>query len=454
MVSFMTWTADDQRSALGGDPDLEITGDTTMTVDLSKAKRLTATVDGVATEANAVGLTYSQTPRRGVGWTDFAYAWGDPAKEWNVFLLPVDGAGVGGFHAYAAFGLDAPGSAPSPYVYDLIKDYGNGIPEDPAYHVDAAGKAALVEIDQHFGKVDVPDPDTAHKRYGLGPDGEFLAESSTDGLSGDRTDHVSPGFRWIDEAFWNGTVSQEPAMEYAAGSRQDKVWLRQPLHSDWYDATTGSPSGCQPATPSRTRGNLHVELVTLTDRHGRFDCLLDGYGLDAVRTLTLERDGQVIGRTGAAYGDFPIPRKASTYRLTYDLDASTVLPVSSRVTTSWTFRSAGPAGSDSIRLPLLSVDYALPLDPSNHPTPSGTATFTVRQTNGIRPQAITSFTVATSLDGGATWQPATVHRDADGSFRAPMPQPAAGQSVSLRVSAHGSAGSAVDQTVVAAYRPA
>jgi subtilisin family serine protease len=452
MASFMSWTAGDQRAALGGDPDLDVAGDTSLRVDLSQAKRLTASVDGVATEAGSVGLTYLQTARRGAGWSDFAFAWGDAAKDWNVFLAPNSGAAIGTFRAYAAFGLDAPGSAQSPYLYDLIHPYGNGVPNDPAYRVSAAEQATLARIDQHFNQLDIPDSVTQHKRYGFSPEGVFLAENSTGPLSGDRTDYVSSGFTWSDEAFWNGTVTQEGMSRYAPGSRQDKTWVRQPLHSDWYDDPNGSASGCAPLAPARTSGSLHVDLVTLTDQHERFDCLADGFGLDIKRTLTLQRNGQTVGESDNSIADFTIPRQTADYRLTYDIDTSAVLPVSTRVSTSWTFRSAGPNGTGSSPLPLLSVDYALPLDTANHPTASGAAIFTVRQAHGVRVQAVSSFNLATSLDGGDSWQSVPVNRSGDGTYRAQLPQPTAGGTVSLRVTAQGNAGSGIEQTVIDAYR--
>ena len=452
MASFMSWADDDERAALGGDPDVDVAADTAVNVDLSRAKPLTAAVDGVPTEAGSVGLTYLQTARRGPTWSDFAFAWGDAAKHWNVFLAPDSGAGIGTFRAYAAFGLAAPGSGPSPYLYDLIHPFGNGIPADPAYRVTAAEQATLARIDQHFNRLDTADSETQHKRYGFSPDGAFLAENSTGQLSGFRTDYVSSGFAWSDEAFWNGIVTQEAKARYAPGSRQSKVWIRQPLHSDWYDDPSGSASECAPAAPSRTSGNLHVELVTLTDQHERFDCLADGFDLDLDRTLTLERDGQRVGGVDGSIADFAVPRQAGDYRLTYDVDTSAVLPVSTRVTTSWTFRSAGPRGTGSSPLPLLSVDYALPLDTANHPVAGGTATFTIRQAHGVRAQAVTGFTLAASLDHGATWQSVPVDRTGGGAYQARLPQPAAGQTVSLRVAGHGDAGSGVEQTVIDAYR--
>ena len=450
MGSFMAWGDADERSAMAGDPDVAITADTSLTLDLSKAKRLTASVDGVATEANSIGLTYIQMPRRGAGWTDFAFAWGEAAKAENVFVAPNSGTGIGTFRAYAAFGLDAPGSGHSPYLYDLIHPYGNGIPAEPAHRVTAAEQATLARIDQRFNRLDAPESVTTHKRYGFSEEGVFLAENSTGPLSGDRVDYVSSEFAWVDEAFWDGIVTQESPARYEPGSRQEKVWVRQPLRSDWFDDPAGSQSSCAPAAPSRTSGNLHVELVTLTDQHQRFDCLSDGWGLDMTRTLTLQRDGQTVGEVEGSIADFTVPRQAAGYRLTYDVDTSRQLPVSTRVTTSWTFRSAGPRGTDSVPLPLLSVDYALPLDEANHPV-AGQTTFTVNQAHGVRAQAIRSFGLSVSLDQGATWQTVPVSR-AGGAYQAQLPEPAAGQTVSLRVTAQGDAGSGIEQTIINAYR--
>ncbi|WP_230686326.1 S8 family serine peptidase [Catellatospora vulcania] len=444
------------RMGLVGDPDVAVVADTALVLDGARAKPVTAAVDGVATVPNAVGLTYEQTPRHGPGWSDFAFAWGEDARKGSVFATPAAGPGIGTFDAYASYSLVAPGDGPSPYLYDLIRPLGHGIPDDLAYRVGSAEQARLARIDQRFHLMDIEETYVGHKRYGYSPSGEYIAEASTEGLSGDRVDYVTPGFAWKDEAFYNagigyGVVTQESKRTYTPRSRQQKVWVRQPLRPDWYDDPTPSSSGCVPAPVRRTRGILHVELVDLTDEHQRFDCLGWGDGWSATtRTLTLHRNGALLGQHPESFGDFTVPSGAATYRLTYDLDASALLPVSTRVTTAWTFRSAAPAGTGSAPVALLSVDYALPLDVANRPT-GGVAGFTIRQAHGVPRQDITSFRLWTSLDDGKTWQPAAVTADGDG-FGATLPTPSAGQSVSLRVKVGASAGSAVEQTIIRAYR--
>jgi hypothetical protein len=425
LASLTSWSPDDQRAVLGGDPDLAVTGDTTVQVDAARARPVTATVPGVETKAGALGLTYEQTARRGPAWGDYAYAWGDTAQ---VSAIPNDGAGVGAYQVYGGFSLDAANGD----LYDLVHDYGNGIPADPAYRVSAAEKATLARIDQHFYRVDAPGSVTGHKRYGLSPAGDFIAERGTDSVDGDRTDYVTPGYVWLDEAFWNGNVSQEGARTYAPGSRQEKTWFRQPLHADWYD-DPASPSGCRPAQPTRTSGNIHVELNSLIDQHDRFDCL----GGDLPVTLSLERDGQPAGSSKYWFGDFSVPKKAAAYRLTYDVDAGQMLPVSTHTSTSWTFRSAGPSGTASTPLPLLSVDYNLAL-----------GAFTIKQARGVRAQHVTAFTLSTSLDRGKTWQLVRTDCAGPGVYRATLPKPGAGQKVSLKVTARADGGSGIEQTII------
>jgi len=434
--------AERQRVALTGDPDITIDRDTAVVLDAASARPVGMAVEGVKTDASAVGILYEQRARRGTGWDDFAYAWGEDARQGSVFAVPMEQPGVGEFRAYTAAGLVAPNSV----LYDVIHTHPSGL-SDLFHVVGPAERASLIRIDQRFHQLDSPDSATGHKRYGLAPSGLFVLENFTTAVSGDRVDYLSPGYSWIDEAFYaGGVVTQESTRTYAPGSRHKKVWVRQPLRPDWYDSADASPSGCVPAPPSRTRGSLHFELVELTDQHQRFACF--DWGGEAQRQLALYRDGKLLASAASPVADFAVPAPAATYRLTYDLDLSALLPVSTRVSTAWTFRSAAPRSTASVPLPLLSVDYALPLDALNHPR-GGPAEFRVDQANGVPRQKITSFRLWASLDDGATWQLVRVRSLGGDRYQATLPP---GAAVSLRVSVKASAGSAFDQTIIRAYR--
>jgi hypothetical protein len=442
------------RMALIGDPDLTVTRDTDLLIDATTAQQLRGSVDGVATEAGQLGATYLQEAENGeFASSDFAAAWGADARDGGVYVMPMRKPGIGRFEAYISFGLHAPGDRPSPYQYDLIRTLTDGIPADQTYRWTAADQARLARIDQSFRILDRPGSVTAHKRYGLTADHLFALESYTEGVSGDRTDYVSPGYFYIDEAFYDGAVTQEAPRWVRSGSRESKVWVRQPLRPDWFDDPAAPTSGCTPRPVSRTRGNLRVELVELADQHQRFSCHAGDpdWETRTTRKLTLHRDGQLVGAVDGSLADFTIPRQAGDYRLAYHLDTGGLLPVSTRVDTAWTFRSAGPAGTGTAPVALLSVDYALPLDVANKPA-DGIATFAVRQAHGVPAQKITTFELWTSVDDGATWQPVPTRPGGAGAFTARLPKPAAGQAVSLRVKASADGGSGIEQTIIRAYQ--
>jgi subtilisin family serine protease len=434
------WEGDpfvDGRMILVGDPDVTVAGDTAVVMDGARAVPVKVAVDGVETTPEALGISFEQFGRRGFGWSDFAYAWGEQATRDSVYAAPMDEPGLGTFSAYTMAGLTAKGS-----FYDLIKEHERGIPADPSYTATAAEQARLVRIDQRFHRLDSPESVTSHKRYGVSEAGGLISESYTDQVYGDRTDYLSPGFAWIDEAFYDGLVTQEAVRRYEPGSRHEKEWVRQPLRPDWYDDPTPALSGCTPNPVSRTRGNLHVEIVPMTDQHQRFTCFEQG-----TASMSLHKDGAKVGEVAGSFGDFAIPAGAGTYRLTHEVDNSGWLPVSTRVSTAWTFRSTGPSGTGSARVPLLSVDYTLPLDVDNKPA-GDTAAFTVHQSHGVDRQEVTSFAFWTSVDGGATWQSVPVVRGEGDRYTAKVP---VGPAVSLRVRAAASAGSVIDQTIINAY---
>lgn len=97
--------------------------------------------------------------------------------------------------------------------------------------------------------------------------------------------------------------------------------------------------------------------------------------------MRLYLSGKLIGTARNFAGTFAVPPQARTYRLTYTDDWSKVLPVSTKTMTTWTFRSARPAGIAQVGIPLLLVRYHLPLNLDNHPVGS-TAILTVTRVAG------------------------------------------------------------------------
>ncbi|MEU8333753.1 S8 family serine peptidase [Micromonospora sp. NPDC048839] len=432
------------ETTLVGETDLNVTGNRSVTLDPARAKPVTATVDGVATTATKIDFTNVQTASNGLSWWNQISGYGT-ATAVRSSALPKPG--VGSLRSWAAVNLGAPAGTAKPYRYNLVHEYPNGVPADPAYRVNAAEQAKLARIEERFHQTDSEGMVTQLIRSGFTPDGVPVTETHEGNLPPYRTDYLSPGYHWADEGVYGGLSAQEAPRSYQPGSRQAKVWARQPLHSGWYDDPAGAGHSCATA-PSRTRGNLHIDLVTLTDQHQRADCL-QGDSIGVNRTLSLYRDGKLVDERNRPLADFTVPQRMADYRLDLDVDTSLILPISTKVNTSWTFRSAGPDGTGSVPLPLLALDYALPMDTTNHVT-GATAELAVRQAHGVKAQKVTSFQVWTSTDDGVTWTSARVTASGD-SYRVALPKVNAGQAVSLRVKAAANGGSGIDQTIIRAY---
>ncbi|MBN1174158.1 MAG: S8 family serine peptidase, partial [Micromonosporaceae bacterium] len=443
-VNDYDFEADIWRTALAGDPDVTVAADASVTLDGAAARPFDVTVEGVGTRRLATVLGFTQTARRGQSWSNFAGWWsGMGGGTDGALVVPMELVGIGTFTADRYASLGAP-EEPSPYLYDLYYT-GRSFTGEP-HVVTRAEQATLAQVTHRFSRLDIDGSVTGHKRYGLNVAGDLFGENATDAVGATRVDYLTPGV-WLDEAFYSGiqeypTVTQEPQRTVAAGAREEKSWVRQPLHTDWLDAVE-SPSTCKPETVTRTVGNLSVQLAQLVDAHNRFDCLYEDV---PNRRLALYRNGVKIGEATEPYGNFTIPRRESVYRLTYDLDFGVPQAVASAVSTAWTFRSSGADTS----VPLLSLDYDLPLDAANHPM-SGIATMTVHQMGHVVPR-LRSAEVFTSVDDGVTWTAAKVQLHGN-RLTAQLPTVTTG-AVSLRVRAVANQGSEIEQTMIRAYRAA
>ncbi|MDG4781962.1 S8 family peptidase [Micromonospora sp. WMMD961] len=436
--------SDVQESTLTAAGDLDVHADRSVTLDPAQARPVTATVDGMPTKTTRTDVTTFQTAVNGLPWWHQISGFGTATAVRSVAIPKPT---IGSRRTWAAVNMDSPAGTAKPYRYNIVHEYADGVPADPSFRVTRAEQARLARIDELFHQTDSPEMYTTFVRFGETPDGVPVTQTFEGVMPPSRTSYLSPEIVWADEGVYGGLAAVEAPRRYLPGSRQSKVWARQPLHSDWYDDPAGADWSCA-TPPSRTRGNLHLDMVTLTDQHQRADCL-QGEAIGVKRKLSLYRNGKLVDERSGPFGDFTVGQSMADYRVTLDVDTSLILPISTTVNTSWTFRSAGPDGTGSVPLPLLAVDYALPMDHDNHPV-DGTAELAVRQAHGVRAQKVTSFQVWTSTDDGATWKTARVTGSGD-SYRVALPKATAGQAISLRVKATANGGSGIDQTIIRAY---
>ncbi|MFG2003965.1 hypothetical protein ACGFNU_32890 [Spirillospora sp. NPDC048911] len=119
------------------------------------------------------------------------------------------------------------------------------------------------------------------------------------------------------------------------------------------------------------------------------------------------RDGEPVGESDIpAAGAFAAPPEAATYRL--DIEAACDHPdwkLSTRATSSWTFRSAQTARSTA--LPLMAVRFVPELDDLNRAPAAKPFMFPVRVVHqpGSTSARVTSLTVEAATDGNVAAGP-------------------------------------------------
>ena len=166
---------------------------------------------------------------------------------------------------------------------------------------------------------------------------------------------------------------------------------------------------------------------------------------------SLQADGKEIpddyGYSPIDLTEYTVPAEDSAYRLTVDASRDpAVYPVSTRVRTEWTFRSATTPEDENTRLPLSVVRFSpdLSLASTAKAGQRFAVPFTVEGAAAGQRPAKLAFEV--SYDDGATWK----HAKAVGTHLA-LTHPAAAGSVSLRAKLTDRAGNTLVQTIERAY---
>ncbi|WSQ10670.1 S8 family serine peptidase [Streptomyces sp. NBC_01231] len=168
-------------------------------------------------------------------------------------------------------------------------------------------------------------------------------------------------------------------------------------------------------------------------------------------TSSLQADGKEIPD---GYGppidltEYTVPAQDSAYKLTVDASRDpAVYPVSTRVRTEWTFRSATTPENGNTALPLSVIRFSpdLSLSSTAKAGKRFSVPFTVQGAAAGQRPAKLAFEV--SYDEGTTWQPTK----AVGGTHLSLKHPAKAGSVSLRAKLTDRAGNTLAQTIERAY---
>ncbi|MEV4758408.1 S8 family serine peptidase [Micromonospora sp. NPDC049559] len=442
-------------STLLAQPRLDLTGAQTVALDARLAKPVNVTVTGPAA--------------RGV-WGEFSAR--TRAADLPGVSLEMNMGSLSGFdRAYT--GRVGPDQAVDDFSAKISGVLAQPNPDGSldgspfAYHLAWFRDGRMFDgLDRHLSPANLATVRESYAAQGTGTVGTTTAVATAAGLDGNFTTVVLPiplpftrteyfntdgGIRWS-RILQEGlpatglpriqTTVEQPDVAYRAGQGYDERWNRGVF----------GPSLAAPTSPSawvsRRGDTIHAAPPLFSDGSGR---LVSGRVSNP--HIALYRDGKPLAEAAALSGDFTVPADDASYRLQLDTERVAPFALTTRQSVAWTFRSAHVAGDQPVRLPLSVVRFTPTLDERNG-APAG-VTYRVPISVGTQPGSAAGTpqrpTVQVSFDDGQTWR-ATPVLGETGNWYAMVPHPAADGYVSLRAKAADSAGNAVEQTIIRAYR--
>jgi hypothetical protein len=177
----------------------------------------------------------------------------------------------------------------------------------------------------------------------------------------------------------------------------------------------------------------------------------------AQTSARIYRDGELVASGPYAVGYFNVGVAGpATYRVELDMPQGRPgWTVGTESYSAWTVKSARPATTDSVPLPVLNAHWDLDLDPTNA-APAGRV-FPLRlragTQDGAPPVPVTAAKAWVSYDDGGTWK-ALPLLGSDGSYSTVVRQPALKDTVgyaALKYEVTDANGSTMEQTLYHAY---
>ena len=435
-----------------GDPEVEVTGPTTFTLDARRAEPVTTGIEGVATDPNFVDLGWTRLDASGSYGLGSSFTVGQELAENGLFAEPTDPAPTGQFEVELRTRLLPAGSgspATAATLYDLLL-YGDRVPDPPSWVLSAAERARLARATGHYRALN-DNADYQDVRVGFAPL-QFFAGGGYEPVAVPRTrvEYLSPApILWIHDAIWYGGQAfidfLGPWRDYRPGERTDEWWFGAPLHAMGYG--------------DRGADWMFVGVADLRDTGGH-----NGYPWEwsedpvATQAFRLYRNGRLLASAAREpFLQVAVPATRASYRVERDLNLRGLTRLANVSRTRWWFNSAAPAGQDPYALlPLLAVDYqAAPLGGRNGAVAGRPVTIDLRvaRQEGAPASEVVATQLWSSTDDGATWRKVGLKRIGAGHYRGVLQGPSlrAGTYVSLRAWARDATNSRIDQTLVRAF---
>ncbi|MFI0446820.1 hypothetical protein [Actinomadura sp. 6N118] len=348
----------------------------------------------------------------------------------------------------------------SPYQYNLYYPTTGRLPAHPIYTARERDLAA-VRVRYRGAGGDLPSSLLTETVGFGGPSGGWYVPIPAPTT---RTEYFSTGPRFTREVinpFDDGRpLIQTETRTYRPGERREETMYKGVMGPSFATPPRDEDHPGRPAWAYRDGDTVDVAIQAFSDTEPGHYGYGQPYGPSCTQgSARLLRDGKTVGESDLpAAGAFTAPPEAGIYQL--DIEAACDHPewkLSTRVTSSWTFRSAH--ASRPTALPLMAVRFLPELDDVNQAPAGKPFTFPVRVEHqpGVRVEhqprstsaQVTSLTVEASTDEGQQWQPVRIRKDGD-HWVAELHNPPKGK-VSLRATAKDADGNTVAQTIQNAY---
>lgn len=362
------------------------------------------------------------------------------------------------------------GTARSPYLYDVMQVSRQRIPAKVVHTVSEANSAVIRTTYADNGGL----PWASEQRFARRPYQDFtwLQYARYVPTGFERAEYVSAGDTAWEHKVHHETFSQDRELNVGMRNAPRTYRAGEQLKETWQGAVV-RPSIPRGAGLASVRdGNvLALRIPEFTDSgSGHWSPKIEGAseggpgvrkpGAGAAQSgdtvkAALFRDGTQIAGAGSSRTNFEVPAEAADYRLDVSTArASGEWAYGTATDTSWSFRSA--AAGEARLLPLLQLDYTVPVDEHNEVGPGRThgVRLAVRAQDGLAAPKGVVMQVEASYDDGRTWSRAPLRDRGANAFEAEVKRPSGVRGdayVTLRVSARDAAGNSVRQTVTRAY---
>jgi subtilisin family serine protease len=418
------------------EPAITVSGTAEYVFDARDGVRPGITVDEPDAEAADARISAKMT----ADWGEVGYDIYLPSLD-EAMVRPSRTRAAGRFTFVLETALAKPGGSgqdfhASPFSYHLRKRYTSGdVPANLTSHM--SDEQLTKVISEHA----VGPPDQIGIRDG------FL----TMPLPHTLTEYYTPNEEWYpyfaeasstDTSVWSGYSDTATPVVYELG---------ETVRERWNVGVFGPSLPPDPDVPG-THVFRQGDVISLSlAMYGDQSPHREGLWESATASLSLHRGDELIGESPGAWGEFTVPPDVSTYtvRVVSDRDG----PLSTRISSTWTFPSGHTETGARTPIPLLAVRFAPNLDDHNAAEAGQRFRLPVYvQRNGSTGMArVNQPEVEVSYDDGATWSRARVRPQRD-RWIAEVDHPADAEFVSLRTSVSDQNGVSAEQTIIHAYR--